>query len=759
MKPVQVLLWLLWLVGCGDDTQSRSGESSASGTQPVDSQPLEVATVEQPTWAEHVAPLLFDRCAACHRPGEAAPFSLLSYDDAVDHADQIVTVTESGYMPPWLPDPEHDWFRDARVLTVDQRLMLRRWVRQGAVAGDRTLAPPVPEFSDGWQLGVPDLILEMPEEYLLGAEGGDLYRNFAVPTSVRRTRFVRGLEFQPGNRRVVHHASIMIDRSRGSRRLQAESTEPGFPGIDIGSAENPDGQLLGWTPGQMPSFLPDGMAWRLEPRVDLIFQMHFFPSGKEEAVRARVGLFFTEERPNKTPVLLRLGSRTLDIAAGDAAYHMTDAMQLPVDTQLLRVYPHAHYLCKQMRVHLVRPDGSRRPLISISDWDFNWQDDYEFLEPVELGRGSTLHMEYVYDNSAANVRNPFDPPQRVRYGGKTLDEMGDLWLQLLPKNPGDLALLRREVLKKVLLEQLAERLFSLERSPDSARHHHDAALAYAMVADRGNAVKHYRKALELDESFLEARINLGITEGEAGNYDEAEALLEAARAQDPTRADVHSNLGLVYLNRQQWEQAAAAFETAIEHDSLLIDAYLNLASARSRQGDSGKQLEALEQAVQVEPFSFNANFLLASAAREAEDHPRALKHFRKAVRIDAGHAATHAGLGRTYLELDDSQKAVTHMRKALQLRALPALALDLAVVLATDPKVKDLEQAQRWQQQAQTVLRDPLQPRFDYTSAEILQAQGKAATALTLAQKALAAAAAAGDTALQARVQAFLDRH
>src|SRR5258708_4725204 len=313
-------------------------------------------------------------------------------------------------MPPWKADPldgpcvgQHP-LRDAEIAAIKQ------WVDEGAGEGDPRSAPAAPRFSEGWQLGTPDLVVTLPEPYALQAGGTDVFRIFVLPIPVTKTRFVRGLEFRPGNPRVVHHANIRIDTTPASRILDDADPGPGYDGLIARSATYPDGHFLGWTPGQVAPLLPKDLAWRLEKNTDLVVELHMQPSGKPELVAPSVGLYFGGDAPTRTPAMLRLGRQNIDIPAGDADYTIADSYVLPVDVELLALQPHAHYRAREVRGDATLPDGSSRPLIRIADWDFRWQHVYRFVTPLPLPKGTTLSMRYRYDNSSTNARNPQRPP-------------------------------------------------------------------------------------------------------------------------------------------------------------------------------------------------------------------------------------------------------------------------------------------------------------------------------------------------------------
>ena len=400
---------------------------------PADAPPAE------PTFARDIAPIVYRECASCHRPGEAAPFPLLTYADVKGRARQIAEVTESRFMPPWMPEPGHGEFVGERRLTATEIQTIARWVERGAPEGDAAALPPMPAFPDGWQLGAPDLTVAMPAPITAPAEGADVFRTIVVPLPLDRVRYVRAVEFRPGNPRAVHHAMVRLMRNaepeRGARVIESDSM------LVEGDIASPDGHVIGWAPGYSPTEAPRGLAWRLEPGTAAAIELHLQATGKPERIQASVGLFFTDETPRQTPFGLQLGSYTIDIPPGEREYVVEDRYELPVDVDLYAIYPHAHYLGRDIRAFATLPDGTEHSLIWIRDWDFNWQSAYRYRTPLRLPRGTILRMRYTYDNSAANPRNPSSPPVRVRYGGQSANEMGNLWMQVVPA-AGDMAALR-----------------------------------------------------------------------------------------------------------------------------------------------------------------------------------------------------------------------------------------------------------------------------------------------------------------------------
>ncbi|MGC4083972.1 MAG: hypothetical protein QM736_18150 [Vicinamibacterales bacterium] len=437
------------------------------------------------TFNRDVAPILYQHCATCHRPGEAAPFNLLTFDDARQRARLIAAAVSSGVMPPWQPESEDGEFEGDRRLAPREVATLTQWVDDGLIEGDGEAPPPMPMFTPGWQLGTPDLIVAMPEGFTVPADGPDVFRNFVLPIPMSERRFVRALEFRPGNPRVLHHARMLLDDTGEVRLLDRSNDGPGFGGMDVPGARFPDGHFLGWAPGKRPA--REAYPWPLEPGNDLVIQMHLKPSGRPELVQASVGLYFTDTPPPTSPVMLRLGAKTIDIPADSADYEVIDRFTLPTDVLALSIYPHAHYLAKEMLVLARRPNGTTEKLLNIPNWNFNWQDEYTYAQPVALTRGTTIEMRYRYDNTAGNPHNPSVPPQRVRFGSGTRDEMGELLVQVLPRSTDAAAALRAQVARKNLLTDVAGEEKRVADVPDDAetRNALGARLRAARSHERG----------------------------------------------------------------------------------------------------------------------------------------------------------------------------------------------------------------------------------------------------------------------------------
>src|SRR5579863_313841 len=457
---------------------------------------------QSPTFAHDVAPIVYEHCASCHRPGESAPFPLLTFEDVRKRGAQIVKVVESHYMPPWLPEPGYGDFAGANRLTDAQIRLLADWVAAGAPMGSSAQLPAPPRFTSGWQLGPPDLIVEAKQAFALPASGSDVYWNFVFSPAVEKLRNVRAIEVRPGDKRLVHHAAMVVDRSHWGREQEA-TPGAGFPGMELTNRRSvfdpDDGHFLFWKPGGAPYVEPDGLAWQLMPGDDLVLNTHLRPSGKPEQVRPTIGLYFTAKPPDKFPMLVQLEhDGALNVPAGARDFVVSDDFKLPLDADVLAVYPHAHYLGRLLEGYATLPDGQRKALIRVPQWDQSWQTVYRYQAPVFLPQGTVISMRFHYDNSAANVRNPNQPPERVQAGNRATDEMGHLWLQVLPRG-GDHRLELNEALMR----------HRLEKYPSD-----------------------YRAHMALAEILL-ARLNAGA----------ALPMAEAAVSAEPQHADAHNLLG------------------------------------------------------------------------------------------------------------------------------------------------------------------------------------------------------------------------
>jgi hypothetical protein len=428
-----------------------------------------------PTFAGDVGPLIHRACISCHRPGQAAPFSLLSYDDVRSRGTDVAEVTARRYMPPWhaTKAPGFVPMRDDRSLSDAEIALVKRWVDGGMPAGDLRRARQPPAFPTAWALGVPDLQLTLPRALAVPADGPDVFRNVTIALDLPDDRWITAIDYQPSARSVVHHALFFA----GPAGVVVNDGDP-IPGlglglrgrrgrpIDLAAADGAAAAawtgLGGWVPGVTPRLLPDGIALPLPRRSNLVMQFHLHPSGRAEREDGRLALYFASKRPQKTlttvqvPPLFGVGAG-IDIPAGDSRYVVSDRFALPVDLEAVGARGHAHYLGREMTLLARLPGGETRGLLRIADWDFAWQDTYYFRTAQRLPKGTVIDATIVYDNSAGNPRNPFSPPRRVTWGRESVDEMGSLTLlAVAPAEPDrtTLQLAQAEHLRRQILRRL-----------------------------------------------------------------------------------------------------------------------------------------------------------------------------------------------------------------------------------------------------------------------------------------------------------------
>jgi len=409
---------------------------------PIAIQPL----LAQVTFTQDVAPIIFNHCTQCHRPGEAAPFTLMTYSDVVKHGKLIAAVTAARIMPPWKAEPASYDYRDSRRLTNADLETIQSWVKQGMPEGDPKKLPALPKFTDGWQLGTPDLIVKMDKSFTVPADGSDIYRYLRIPLNLPDDKWIRAVELRPSSRQVVHHVLYFADSTEDAKKIEAEEDASKSPmaGMKISRDMLP---LGGVAVGAQPHLLPTGLALRLPKGTDLMFQYHFHPIGKEETEQSTVGLYFATKAPEHTltsvqlPVAYGLFS-ALNISPGQRDFKVTDSFTLPVDVEAVSIGAHAHYIGKTMKMTATFPDGTVKTLLDIKDWDFAWQDRYFFENAILLPKGTKLDSEVTWDNSGDNPKNPSRPPVQVQWGEQTKDEMGAVTLQVYPAAEADLDTLR-----------------------------------------------------------------------------------------------------------------------------------------------------------------------------------------------------------------------------------------------------------------------------------------------------------------------------
>jgi len=626
------------------------------------------------TFNRDIAPIVFRNCVVCHRPGESAPFSLLDYAQARKRAGLITALTTSRFMPPWLPEHGAAEFVGERRLSEDEIALIRSWVAQGAVEGDPADLPPRPRFTEGWQLGEPDVVLSMDAPFTVPAEGTDVFRNFVLPIPVSTPRWVKAVELRPGNPQVVHHAVMQVDTSRSSQRRDEEDAEPGFPGMDMAGSEAPGGQLVGWTPGKIP-IADERLAWRLEPGSDMVVQLHMLPSGKPERVSAKVGLYFTDKPPKEEAVSLLMRNDAIDIPAGDAGYVIEDSLTLPVAVDAVGIYPHAHYLGKSIEALATLPDGAKQWLIKIPKWDFNWQDDYRYAQPLHLPAGTRIDMRFVYDNSSANPFNPHNPPRRVRFGNRSSDEMATLTIQVLPEAAEDKAVLREAVMRA-----------RLEKNPDNWFAHNGLSTALVLQERLDEALSHIEQAIKLQPRNPQLRYNLGNILLALGRTGEAIENYERALAIEPDHPKANNNLAVAFQQSGDLERAIAHYREQLTVSPMDAQAHANLGTALFEQGRTDDAGEAFDRALALDDQWVPAVEGRGDISRARGQLDDAESRYQRALALQPGTPGAHYGLGLIRLEQGENDAAITQFKQAVAgNNAYVGVLNDDAWRLATDP--------------------------------------------------------------------------
>jgi tetratricopeptide (TPR) repeat protein len=562
-----------------------------------------------PNFVHNVAPILYRSCAYCHRPGESAPFPLLTYDDARKYAPQISAAVSSRAMPPWLPEHGFGDFANETRLTDQEIGAIVEWAKNGAPQGPAPQTPPPPNFTEGWQLGPPDVVLDATRAYSVPKTGPDIFWNFVFSPQLATRRYVRAIEVRPGIPYGVHHANLLVDRARSARNREAEPGA-GFPGMDLTvqhSMFDFDTHFLFWKPGSAPWVEPDGLAWELDPGTDLILNTHIMTMGMPMQVKPSIGLYFTDKAPDKFPLLVELErDGKLDIPAGAQDFTVADDLRLPLDVDVLAIYPHAHYLGHLLEAYATLPSGERKWLIKIPSWDPKWQAVYHYREPVFLPRGTLISMRWHYDNSAANPRNPHEPPQRVVGGNQSTDEMAHLWLQILPRGVGD----RRRELEEAVMQHNVEKnprdfwsrlslgALMLSRfnpggaeatleaavrlDPKQPEGHNWLGLALGSLGRTQEAIQQFRAALALKSDYANARYNLARALARSGKFDDAASNFADLVTADPADAQVRNAYGELLLKMNRLADALAQLDKALELEPKNKAYWENWNLARSR---------------------------------------------------------------------------------------------------------------------------------------------------------------------------------
>jgi hypothetical protein len=413
-----------------------------------------------PTFNTEVAPILYKNCTSCHRPGEIGPMSLLTYTEARPWAKSIGNQVARGVMPPWHADPSHGEFLNDRRLSAADKDVIAKWVGAGAPEGDPKDAPTPPLYASGWNIGQPDAVFTMQEDYPVPAEGTVAYKYFEIPTNLTEDRWVTAVEVKAGDPSLVHHvivyARVPPSTQPAAAAAPAAAPAPGatpaprplplfqFP---AGSTDVPAGStggpalsaeqqvpndrpaprrlgttIGGFAPGQNARVYQDGTAMKLPAGATLIFQIHYTANGKPSTDRTRIAVVYAKEKPKTEVRFAALIKGTLHIPAGDSNHVEETEMTINRDVTMWSMLPHTHVRGKRWAYEAIYPDGRKETILAVPNYDFNWQTDYVFKQPLKLPKGTKIHATAWYDNSKGNKSNP-DPSKDVWWGDQTWDEM------------------------------------------------------------------------------------------------------------------------------------------------------------------------------------------------------------------------------------------------------------------------------------------------------------------------------------------------
>jgi hypothetical protein len=428
----------------------------------------------RPTFANDIAPIVLTRCASCHRPGQAAPFPLLSYDDVRAKGKEIVEATASGLMPPWhaTQGPGFPAILGDRRLSDRQIAVIRTWVNNGMPGGDLRRAPELPAFPSPWPLGVPDITLALPRAQVVEVNNPVAHRNVVIPLSFPTDLWIGAIDYRPSAPGVLRHARFLL--APADLTVTDNDALPGLAGLfGSGRLEDYGDRLVAaarsltdlgaWVPGLPARALPERLAIRVPARSNLVMQMHVRPSDANVVEDGRVALYFAAQTSRQAIVPVNVPpafgiAAGLSIPAGEPRHVLKDFFTLPVDVVAVGARGHAHALGREMTLTATLPNGPARGLLRIGRWDPDWPDSYFFAAPVRLPKGTVLHAEIVYDNSADNPRNLFTPPRQVGWGRASTGEMGSLTLLILEPSGPDAAALDAAITK-----HLRERLINRAR--------------------------------------------------------------------------------------------------------------------------------------------------------------------------------------------------------------------------------------------------------------------------------------------------------
>lgn len=391
---------------------------------------------EKVNYSQHIAPILNANCVDCHRPGGLGPFRLDNFKSAKRRAEMSALVSAQGRMPPWSADPGIGHFQDERLLSSREIKLLSNWAKNGSPRGSKTeLIPTKVLKKNEWPLGKPSLLVSMAKPYQVPAEGKDIYRYFVIPNAIAKTMSIIGHDFRPGDSSVVHHCIVYADKSGWARKQDAKDKKPGFAAFE---SQLPESMVAigGWAPGSEAVKYPKGVGLTLEQGSDIVLEIHYHLTGKATSDQSSFALYASSKPIEKEIDLLYLGTRKIDIPAGEPQYQRHIYIDIPTDIQLMNISPHMHYLAKSVELVLTLPSKKTQTLLKISNWDFRWQSTYNLRKAIPIPAGSRIDAWFQFDNSEDNPNNPSSPPKRIRYGPQTTDEMCEVYMSVVARDPG-----------------------------------------------------------------------------------------------------------------------------------------------------------------------------------------------------------------------------------------------------------------------------------------------------------------------------------
>lgn len=394
----------------------------------------------QVTYYADVKPIIDQHCIECHTPGGVAPFPLTTYEDLAKRASFVKVATQNRYMPPWYADPQFQNYHGQRRLSEEDLQTIAEWADKGAPKGKASKEVKKKEETAAWP--EPDLNLSMQKPFVIPGTNTEQFRIFVIPTETTEDRYVRAIDFRPGNKRQAHHARLMLDTThllRPDDGVMAGDSNTEFTRRNVQLANS---FWFGWVPGNFPVFYPDGVGKLLPKGTDIILNMHYSPSPVPASDQSHILLYYTREKPRRLINTFILDENWVTngpfvIPANQQIKFYMRSPLVPNDMTLISVLPHMHLLGKSIKAYAITPAGQVVPLIHIPEWNFNWQMAYPFQKPIKLPKGSVVYVEAVFDNTVNNPRNPQIPPRDATYGWGTLNEMLNLVVEYLDYQPGD----------------------------------------------------------------------------------------------------------------------------------------------------------------------------------------------------------------------------------------------------------------------------------------------------------------------------------